>query len=175
MYTHFEIDHMLQSMIILYDTREQDTPALRKRLEGFNCPSERYKLNYGDYSLAYIDTTEEKVYLTNKVAIERKMNLDELCNCFTSGRTRFEREFQRAIQDKAKIHLLVEEANYEKMFNGAYRSKLNPNSLIASYLAWSERYNLQLHFCHSETTPKLIYKILYYSLKTYLESCEAFE
>lgn len=174
-YTHFEIDRMLNSMIILYDTREQDTPALRKRLEGFNCPSERYKLDYGDYSAAYIDTTGEKVYLTNKVAIERKMSLDELCNCFTSGRARFEREFKRAVEDKAKIHLLVEEANYEKMFNGAYRSKLNPNSLIASYLAWSERYNLQLHFCHAETTPKLVYKILYYTLKTYLEGCEAVE
>lgn len=156
-------------MIILYDTREQDTPALRTRLEGFNCPSERYKLDYGDYSLAYIDTTGEKVYLTNKVSVERKMDLDELCNCFTSGRDRFEREFFRAKSDGAKIHLLVEEANYEKMFNGGYKSRLNPNSLIASYLAWSERYNLQLHFCRKETTPKLIYKILYYSLKNYLE------
>lgn len=130
-YSHFELDKMLKSMIILYDTREQDTPALRMRLEGFHCPSERYKLDYGDYSLAYININDEKIYLTNKVAIERKMDLEELCNCFTSGRDRFEREFFRAKKDGAKIHLLVEEANYEKMFNGGYKSKLNPNSLIA--------------------------------------------
>ncbi len=173
--THFELEQQLKSMIILVDTREQETPALRARLEGFNCPSERYKLDYGDYSLAYINTNGEKVYLSNKVAIERKMDLDELCNCFTQGRARFEREFQRALTDGAKIHLLVEDGNYEKMFNGGYRSRINPQSLIASYLAWSERYDLQLHFCRKETTPKLIYKILYYSLKHHLEGCEDVE
>ncbi len=170
--THFELEKQLKSLIILVDTREQDTPALRKRLEGFGCPSERHKLDYGDYSLAYINTDDEKVYLTNKIAIERKMDLDELCTCFTQGRSRFEREFQRASKDNAKIHLLIEDGSYEKMFNHAYRSRFDPAALIASYLAWSERYNLQLHFCKKETTPKLIYKILYYSLKHYLEGCE---
>jgi hypothetical protein len=169
-YTHFELDSMLKSMIILYDTREQDTPALRSRLEGFNCPSERYKLDYGDYSIAYIDTKGQKIYLTDKIVLERKMNLDELCNCFTQGRDRFEREFQRSKIDGAKVHLLIEDSNYEKMFNGGYRSKLAPNSLIASYLAWSERYDLQLHFCKKETTPRLIYKIMYYFLKNHLET-----
>lgn len=170
MYTHFEVKKMLDSMICLYDTREQETVALKKRLEGLKCPSERYKLNFGDYSLAYIDLDGNKVYLTDKVAIERKMNLDELCGCFTSSRARFEREFLRARESGAKIHLLVEEGTYEKMFNGGYKSRLNPDSLIASWLAWANRYNIQLHFCKKETTPRLIYKILYYHLKTHLES-----
>lgn len=169
-YTHFEIKKMLNSMICLYDTREQETEALKKRLGGLKCPSERFKLDYGDYSLAYIDLDGNKVYMADKIAIERKMNLDELCNCFTSGRERFEKEFIRARESGAKIHLLIEEANYEKMLNGGYKSKLNPDSLIASYFAWANRYDIQLHFCHKETTPRLIYKILYYFLKTYLES-----
>lgn len=171
-YTNFEIKRMLNSMIILVDTREQDTPAYRKRLEGFGCPSERYKLDYGDYSAAYTDENGEKVYINKVVAIERKMNLDELCSCFTKGRQRFEREFIRAKNDGAKIHLLVESGSYEKMFGGMYRSLLTPDALTASYLAWSERYNLQLHFCREETTPKLIYKILYYALKNHLENLE---
>lgn len=29
MYTHFEVDRMLDSMTVLVDTREQDTPAFR--------------------------------------------------------------------------------------------------------------------------------------------------
>lgn len=171
-YTNFEIRRMLNSMVILIDTREQDTPAFRKRIEGFDCPSERFKLDYGDYSAAYINEDGKKIYMNQVVAIERKMSLDELCNCFTKGRQRFEREFLRAKTDNAKVHLLVENGNYEKMFNGTYRSLLTPDALIASYLAWAERYNLQLHFCHRETTPKLIYKILYYTLKNHLENAE---
>lgn len=163
---------MLESMVILYDTREQDTPALRKRLEGFKCPSRRSKLDYGDYSCEYINTQGELKSMHNKVVIERKMSLDELCTCFTSGRDRFQREFERAKEDGAKVYLLVEDGNYEKMFNGKYRSKLHPNSFIASYLAWSIRYNLQLIFCKAETTPKIIYKIMYYELKEYLENGE---
>ena len=170
-YTHFEVKKMLSSIIILYDTREQETDALKKRLEGFKCSSERYKLSFGDYSIAYIDLSGEKVYMDNKVSVERKMSLDELCTCFTDGRDRFEREFLRAKEIGAKIHLLVEEASYEKIFNGSYKSKLNSDALIASCLAWSNRYDILLHFCHRETTPRLIYKILYYFLKDYLEKC----
>lgn len=173
MYTHFEVKKILNSMIVLYDTREQETEALKRRLEGLNCPSERHKLDFGDYSLAYIDLDGNKVYMDNKVAIERKMSLDELCSCFTASRERFEREFIRAKEAGAKIHLLIEDANYEKMFNGGYKSRLNPDSLIASWLAWANRYDIQLHFCKKETTPRLIYKILYYHLKTYLESIGA--
>ena len=39
-YTPFEIRDMLENMVVLYDTREQDTPALHKRLEGLGCPYE---------------------------------------------------------------------------------------------------------------------------------------
>lgn len=169
-YTNFEIRRMLKTMIVLVDTREQDTPAFRKRVEGFGCPYERCKLDYGDYSAAYINESGDKIYINQVVAVERKMSIDELCTCFTNGRQRFEREFVRAKEDGAKIHLLIEDGNYEKMFDGKYRSLITPDALIASYLAWAERYNLQLHFCHAETTPKLIYKILYYALKIHLES-----
>ena len=75
-YNHFEIDEMLSNMIIIYDTREQDTPALHKRLEGFGCPSERIKLDYGDYSCKTIDPSGEEINLSNVSVVERKMNLE---------------------------------------------------------------------------------------------------
>ncbi|MBQ2968703.1 MAG: ERCC4 domain-containing protein [Clostridia bacterium] len=171
-YNHFEIDEMLDSMVITYDTREQQTAKLKRRLKGFGCPVERKKLNFGDYSCCYTDTDGNKVYCDDLVAIERKMSLDELCACFCKGRQRFEREFLRAKQSGAKIHLLVEDGDYEKLFGGEYRSQLNPNSLIASYLAWAERYEIQLHFCREETTKLLIPKILKYWLKNHLEQME---
>ena len=35
-------------MVILVDTREQDTPALRKRIDAMKCKWERLKLVFGD-------------------------------------------------------------------------------------------------------------------------------
>ena len=172
-YNNFEITKILKTMIILYDTREQQNAALKRRLEGFTCPSLRHKLNFGDYSVAFVDENKDMVFCDSLVAVERKMSLDELCNCFTKGRSRFEREFIRAKENNAKVHLLIENGSYEKIFAEKYRSKLNPNALIASCLAWAERYNLQLHFCKPDTTPLLIEKILYYWLKNYLENLEA--
>ena len=172
-YNNFEITRILKTMIILYDTREQQNAALKKRLEGFTCPSLRHKLNFGDYSVAYVNESKDIVFCDDFVAVERKMSLDELCSCFTKGRVRFEKEFVRAKKNNARMHLLIENGSYEKIFAEKYRSKLNPNSLIASYLAWAERYNIQLHFCKAETTPLLIEKILHYWLKNYLENLEA--
>ena len=168
-YTIFDVDRILRNMVVVYDTREQNTPALRRRLKDFK-RSRRLKLDYGDYTAGYEDLDGTFVTLKDKVVIERKMSLDELCACFTSCRDRFQREFERAKADKAKIHMVVENGSYEKMFSGAYRSKFHPNAFIASYLAWSARYNIQLHFCKPETTGKLIYKILYYELKEVLEA-----
>jgi ERCC4-type nuclease len=165
--TPFEIKHTLDSMVILYDTREQDTPALHKRLEGLCCPFEREKLDCGDYSCKFILPNGAAHRLN--VAVERKMNLDELCNCFTKGRPRFMREFERAQQYRTKMYLLVECGNWDHALSGRYRSRFNPDSLVASMLAWSIRYGFEIYFCKPENTGKLIYKILRYELKEQLE------
>lgn len=156
-------------MTVLVDTREQDTPALRARLEGFGCPSRRYKLDYGDYSCEVTKPDGTPVSAAKKVCVERKMNLDELCGCFTSGRERFEREFLRAREDGAKVYLLVENASWEKVLSGAYRSRMKPEALTASLLAWCARYNLTPVFCAGRSTGKLIAKILRYEVKVLLE------
>lgn len=172
MYTHFEIDRILDSMTVLVDTREQDTPAFRARLDGLGRPFRRCKLDYGDYSCE-ITKPDGTVYsAVDKIAIERKMNLDELCTCFTSGRKRFEREFIRAKQDGAKIYLLIENATMDKAMDGVYRSHMKPDSLVASILAWSARYNLMTCFCQQNNTGKLISKIMRYEIKAMLERGE---
>lgn len=171
-YSHFEIDRTLSSMTVLVDTREQETPALRARLEGFGCPSRRYKLDYGDYSCEVTKPDGTLVSAAQKVCVERKMNLDELCGCFTSGRERFEREFLRAREDGAKVYLLVENASWEKVLSGAYRSRMKPEALTASLLAWCARYSLTPVFCAGRSTGKLIAKILRYEVKILLERGE---
>ena len=141
----------LDSMVILVDTREQDTPSLRRRLELMNCPWERQKLDFGDYSA--------------------KCRLpDGECACFCRGRQRFTREFERARKAGATVYLLIENASWENAFAGKYRSQMNPKSFIASMTAWLARYRCQLIFCKSETTGILIHEILYRELKEVLES-----
>ncbi len=166
--TPFEAREALESMVVLVDTREQDTQASRTRLCSLGCPYERTKLDAGDYACSYISPrTGEREVLP--VAIERKMNADELCLCFGKERNRFEREFLRAKDAGWSMHLVVENISWEQIYSGRYRSKLNAAALVASLLAWSMRYGLRVWFCKSETSGRLIKDILYRELKEHLE------
>lgn len=169
-YSNFEVEKMLESMTILCDTREQPTGRFERRVEGFGLPYLRKCLPYGDYSAQYIDLNGEIVSIENKIAIERKMNADEICTCFTKDRKRFAREFERAKADGAKVYLLIENESWERIINGKYRSKLSPKALKASLLAWAARYDLNIVYCKEETTGGLIRDILHYELKELLTS-----
>lgn len=157
-------------MTILVDTREQPTERFKRRTEGFSCPFERKCLPYGDYSAQYIDLDGNIISIENKIAIERKKDLDEICMCFTRERARFEREFERAKADGARMYMLIENENWEKALNGKYRSQFNPKALKASLLAWTARYGLHIFYCKEETTGGMIRDILYYELKEILQT-----
>lgn len=167
--TPFELKNSLESMTLLVDSREQPTENLKRRLEQTGLPWERIKLDFGDYSCKCTLPSGEILDFSNKAVIERKMDLSELCLCFGKERGRFEREFKRAKAAGCKIYLLVENGTWEHAYCGKYRSRLNPNSLIASINAYRARYNMQLDFCKAETTGRLIRDILYRELKEYLE------
>lgn len=166
--TPFELQAALDGMVCLVDTREQDTPRLRARIKDMGVPTERCKLDFGDYS-AKFPVGNNFLDLSQKVAVERKMNLDELIQCYTNGRKRFTAEFERCKEANGKMYLLVESATWEKTYAGNYRSQMTPKSLIASLLAWLARYNCQIIFCATETTGKLIHDILYREGKEILE------
>ena len=161
-----EIEEALKGMVVLVDTREQDTARLRVRLKDMKCEHERCKLDFGDYS-AKIPINGE--WYTLNIAVERKMDLDELAQCYCNGRKRFEREFERAQKAGAKIYLLVENATWEDAYTGNYRSKMAPQALVASILAWLSRYRCQLIFCRQRTSGRLIYDILYREAREHLE------
>ena len=160
-----EVKTALESMVILVDTREQDTPRLRARLQSMGVPHERYKLNFGDYSVKC-----NALSLADAVCVERKMSVDELCHCYCQDRARFEREFERAKDAGAKIYMLIEDATWEDIYGGKYRSKMRPESLVASILAWLARYDCQIFFCKHDTTGLLIKDTLQRELKERLEA-----
>ena len=173
----FEQKAVLDSFSVLIDTREQDTDRARRRYKSLGVPYDRATLSYGDYCYNATLPDGSKIYDQNQTieplaVVERKMNLDELAQCFTRGRDRFQREFERAREQGCRIYLIVENANWENLLNGKYRTRFNANAFTASQIAWMVRYNTNVIFCKEQTSGRLIKEILYRDLKERLERGE---
>lgn len=169
-----EKEKALQSYKVLIDTREQITPHFKERCQVFDS-WERRKLEYGDYAATVLlpngcELYAEETSVKATAVIERKQSLDELAMCFTRGRDRFRREFERATEAKAKTFLLIEGGSWEAIYKHRYRSKFNPEAFAASLEAWSIRYDLTPIFCKPETSGRLIKELLYRQLKHQLET-----
>ncbi len=165
-----EIEGILDSMVILRDTREQDTARARRRYKAFGLPCEKAVLDYGDYTYnALLPSGVSLFNISERVfplcAVERKMSLDELAGCFTHDRKRFEAEMTRCRDHGGRMFLLVENATWESLLLGRYRSRFNPKAFLASLTAWMTRYHLQVVFCKEDTSPTLIREILFRDLK----------
>lgn len=167
-----DVRDALASLVILLDTREQDTDRLRARLMQTGLPYERKKLDFGDYSAKVLLPCGDWHEFAGEFSIERKMSLDELCQCYTRDRPRFEREFERARSAGAKIYLLVENASWEMIYAGKYCSHMASPALVASVLAWLARYDCQIVFCKAETSGYLIRDIIYREAKERLLNYE---
>lgn len=170
----FEIKDALTTFRVIADTREQNTSRASERFGAFGVPVERATLSYSDYcgqiTLPTGDLYDTAETIKPQCCIERKMSLDELAMCFTRGRDRFRREFERAKAEGASVCLLVEGANWEAIDNHRYRSKFNEKALKASLLAWSIRYGFQIVFCKPQSSGALIKEILYRDMKERLEN-----
>lgn len=173
----FEQKAVLDSFSVLIDTREQDTDRAHRRYKSLGVPYDRATLSYGDYCYNATLPDGSKIYDQDQTieplaVVERKMNLDELAQCFTRGRDRFQREFERAREQGCRIYLIVENANWENLLNGKYRTRFNANAFTASQIAWMVRYNMNVMYCKEETSGRLIKEILYRDLKERLERGE---
>lgn len=170
----FEQRAVLESFSIIVDTREQNTAKAKKRYEAFEVPYTRSTLSFGDYTYncKFPDGRslfEDGGTIKPLCAVERKMSLDELAMCFTRSRDRFRKEFERAAQNGSKMFLVCENASYEGIMRGRYKSQFNENAFIASLIAWSIRYDVNVVFCKEESSGRLIKEILYRDLKERIE------
>lgn len=165
----FEARYALDHLTALVDTREQDTPAFRKRLQDMGMPWERKKLDFGDYSVKCGLRDGSEMDFSGLVCVERKMSLDELCACYCRERKRFVREFERAREAGAKLYLLIENGSWEKAYAGSYRSQMSPEAFTASLTAWLARYDCQLLFTAAALSGRLIADVLYREVKERLE------
>jgi len=142
-------------------------------------------LKTGDYTIAVQLPNGEVVNFQDKIAIERKADLNELCcNLFDSkskdeeGLTRFERELKRAYEQGIKLHLLIEVADMHskilssKHFRYDKASKVSPQSFYAMLHALVARYNITIWYTDKQNSARLIHDILYYQAREYLKGVE---
>lgn len=164
-----EIEQSLKTIVILVDTREKRWEHIRAALDGLGCPYSSQKLDFGDYSYRYTRPDGTEIDCRDRISIERKASLDEICGNFTYGRERFEREFQRAKAKGAEVHLLIEDANWGKIKNHMYLSRLHPAALQGNLLSWVFRYDLRLWFNTTALAGEFIYRLFRYHLRNQLQ------
>lgn len=150
-----DVDDELRTLTLICDTREQNTTALKRRLEGIGLPVIREKLDFADYSCR-----TDHFDFRDRFAVERKMNIDEVAQNLTRGRKRFAREFERAKAVHAKVYLLIENGSWEAVCGHKYRTLVHPNALRRSLLTWESRYGASVQFCRPETTPIILRDIM---------------
>ncbi len=139
-------------------------------------------MKVGDYSIAIQTNTGEVIDFRDKIVIERKANLAELCGNFTdkkdsNNKTRFIRELERAKKNNIKLLLLIEdEKGYNNALNGYFRedkvSRMNSNSFIAMLFAYKARYDYEIIFIDKKNSASYIYNYLYYYAREYLKNLE---
>ena len=140
-------------------------------------------LKTGDYTIAVQLPSGEVINFQDKIVIERKADLNELCCNFFSekdaeGKTRLERELKRAYEQGIKLHLLVEVSDMHskilssKHFRYDKASKVSPQSFYAMLHALAARYNITIWYTDKNNSARLIHDILYYQAREYLKSVE---
>ena len=157
----------LSNITIICDSREKKNKHITDWFDKNNIKWRVEKLDVGDYTFVLEDYPELDV--DYKFVIEKKADLSELAGNFTKGRDRFEREFQRSIDNGQKVHLVIENATFRKLLNGSYRSKFTPKAFMASLLSWTIRNNLQTWFVTPKDSGEIIYNLLYYELYEHLK------
>lgn len=155
-----EILDQLRQMAVVADTREQVNGHITTYLKEKGVTIISRKLDIGDYACQIGDLSFERDFV-----VERKHNLDELVGNMTADRDRFEREFIRSKAFGTKVFLLIEDASWDDIILGNYRSKMQPKALRASLMAWQAQYNVTVIFCRHEHSPQMIHELLMYSAR----------
>ena len=169
-YTERELDDIIRSMTILVDTREQKCDHITNYFDKAGIPWMKKALKYGDYSF-FIPANEglsipRDMYFDNEIVVERKGSLEELSGNLSSERDRLEKELALAPGKKV---LMVENATYDDLINGRYRTNYNAKSFWASIHTMWHRYNIPFFFTTKSCSGFFIRGFFTYYLKEFLK------
>lgn len=137
-------------------------------------------LKVGDYTIAVKTPNGEVINFKDKIVIERKADLNELCCNFfdkkdEEGKTRLERELDRAKEQGIKVILLVETDNmHNKILSSKYfrfdkASKVSPKAFNSILRSLQAKYDISIEYCDKKDSARLIHDILYYHAREYLK------
>lgn len=174
-YTDKEQKQLLDSIVILADTREHDgkNSHILKYFDDNNIKWSKKKLPYADYSFMIPANDDLNIPrdldFSSKVVIERKANLEELSGNLTSNseRSRIKKEFALAPDNKIVI---IENASYANMVDGRYNTNYDKKSFWASYHSIWHEFNIPIIFMPNPAyTPVFIYGYFYYYMRNLLK------
>ena len=148
---------------LIVDTREQQNPRYQQRMEDYQnlgVLPQRRALNVGDYSAAVHLPKGETIDYSDKLSIERKMDLRELITCFGPERDRFEAELRRAWEKGCKLYVAIEGGSYADLVAGNYPNDHKVKNVLATYHTFEKRYGCSFVFVTPETFPTFVYETL---------------
>lgn len=151
-YSVIDFDEWLSKITLVIDTQEKQIKHILDCLKNMGVNYTFQKLESGDYTYFCEN------YHSN-VVIERKNSIEEITQNFGKFRERFENEFSRT--DK-KVSLVIESGSYNDVIFHNYCSDYNSKSLLHSFLAFEERFNLKTYFVSKRTFTGFILKLLYF-------------
>ena len=179
------INHILNKFDEGFEYKVSHHDMYRGKKSTYGDPVQYYikdkGLKVGDYTIAVQLPGGEVINFQDKVVIERKADLNELCCNFfdkkdEEGKTRLERELDRAKEQGIKVILLVEVDNmHSKILSSKYfrfdkASKVSPASFNAILRSLQAKYDISIEYCKREDSARLIHDILYYHAREYLKN-----
>ena len=181
------INHILNKFEEGFEYKVSHHDMYRGKKSTYGDPVQYYikdkGLKVGDYTIAVQLPNGEVINFQDKVAVERKADLNELASNFydskskdKNGLTRIEREFLRAKEKGIKIHLLIETEDAiskilsSKHFRYDKASKINPKSFMMMFLSLCNRYNISVWYCNKKDSARIIHDLLYVYAREYLKN-----
>ena len=179
------INHILNKFDEGFEYKVSHHDMYRGKKSTYGDPVQYYikdkGLKVGDYTIAVQLPNGEVINFQDKVVIERKADLNELCCNFfdkkdEEGKTRLERELDRAKEQGIKVILLVEVDNMHskilssKCFRFDKASKVSPKAFNSILRSLQAKYNISIEYCNKNDSARLIHDILYYHAREYLKN-----
>ena len=179
------INHILNKFDEGFEYKVSHHDMYRGKKSTYGDPVQYYikekGLKVGDYTIAVQLPSGEVINFQDKIVIERKKDLNELCCNFfdkkdEEGKTRLERELERAKEQNIKVILLVEVDNmHSKILSSKYfrfdkASKVSPKAFNSILRSLQAKYDISIEYCKREDSARLIHDILYYHAREYLKN-----
>ena len=178
------INHILTKFEEGFENKPSHHDMYRGKKSTYSDPVKYYiqekGLKIGDYTIAVQLPSGEVINFQDKIVIERKKDLNELCCNFfdkkdEEGKTRLERELDRAKEQGIKVILLVETDNMHnkilssKHFRFDKASKVSPKAFNSILRSLQAKYDISIEYCDKKDSARLIHDVLYYHAREYLK------